>query len=122
MSSESFREAMLVFEERREQRPQIVSEGTTALKRLVEAAQGDSGQSRVIASFLLSLYNSYRFRFNLVELRSLDFGLFDDCIAVLKMDYQPEVDVHERIENGSAIWESLASQWENNETENDKSN
>ncbi|EPG8859914.1 DUF7673 family protein [Klebsiella pneumoniae] len=70
----------------------------------------------------LPLYNSYRFRFNLVELRSLDFGLFDDCIAVLKMDYQPEVDVHERIENGSAIWESLASQWKNNETENDKSN
>lgn len=122
MSSESFREAMLALEERREQLPQIVSEGTTALKRLVEAAQGDSGQSRVIASFLLSLYNSYRFRFNLVELRSLDFGLFDDCIAVLKMDYQPEVDVHERIENGSAIWESLASQWKNNETENDKSN
>lgn len=120
MDSDSFRETMLALDERSEQRPRVVSEGTTALKRLVEVAQGDSGQSRVIASFLLSLYNSYRFRFNLVELRSLDFGLFDDCISVLKMDYQPEVDVHERIENGSEIWELLATQWKNNETENDE--
>ncbi|WP_243211245.1 hypothetical protein JQ760_027815 (plasmid) [Klebsiella pneumoniae] len=120
MDSESFRETMLALDERAAQRAQVVSDGTAALKRLVEVAQGDSGQSQVIASFLLSLYNSYRFRFNLVELRSLDFCLFDDCISVLKMDYQPEVDVHERIENGSAIWESLATQWKNNETENDR--
>lgn len=119
MSSRHFMEAIQELDERREQRAQIVGEGVEALGRLVEAAQGDTGQSRVIASFLLSLYNCYRFRFDLIELRSLDFGLFDDCISVLKMDYQPEVDVHERIENGSEIWESLAKQWEKHESEHD---
>lgn len=120
MKSDKFNEAMRELEIRRQQRPQVVRDGVDALVRLLKVAHGDTGQSRVVAAFLLSLYNCHRFKFDLVEFRRLDFKLFDDCISVLKMDHQPEVEVHQRIENGSAIWESLAKQWKNGEGDDDE--
>ena len=83
-------------------------EGETALRRLLPIAQKDTGQSGVIAKFLLNLYNGRRFPFDLTDLRRLDYQLHDDCIAVLKMDFEPEMEVHMYFENGSAIWEALA--------------
>ena len=98
-------------EERLQQIPAIRLEGEAALRRLLPVAQRDTGQSSVIARFLLNLYNGDRFPFDMTDLRRLDFDLFDDCIAVLKMDFQPTKEVHGYFDNGSVIWESLAKEW-----------
>jgi hypothetical protein len=91
--------------------PAIRVKGEKALRRLLPVAQRDTGQSMVIARFLLNLYNGERFPFDMTDLRRLDFELFDDCMAVLRMDFQPQKEVHLYFENGSTIWEALAKEW-----------
>ena len=87
------------------------AEGEAALRRLLPIAQGDSGQSRRVALVLLGCYNGYRFPLDLTNLRSLDYNLMEDCLAVLRMDANPYQEVHTYFENGSAIFEQLASDW-----------
>ena len=91
--------------------PKIRAEGEAALRRLLPIAHRDTGQSRRIARFLLGLYNGERFPFDLTDLRGLDFELFDDCMSVLRMDYQPEQEVHRYFDGGSEIFEKLAVDW-----------
>ncbi len=93
------------------ERPYIREAGIQALQRLVPVAQRDSGQSGTVGRFLLSLYNGRAFPFPLTELRGLDTTLWDDCLAVLRMDRRPEQEVHEYIENGDAIWSQLKKDW-----------
>jgi hypothetical protein len=90
----------------------VRAEGVEALTRLLKIAQGHSGQCRYVANFLLSLYNGTRFKMDLTDFRCLDHEIFLDCIAVLKMDYQPAQEVHCYFKNGGRIWEKLASDWE----------
>jgi len=49
--------------------------------------------------------------FNLVELRGLDTPLFEDCLAVLRLDRRPEREVHEYFKNGDAIWAGFRKRW-----------
>ena len=95
----------------RRERPAIRAAGFEALRRLVKVAQGHSGQSRHVAGFLLSLYNGDRFKFDLTDLRALDRPIFDDCMAVLQMDYMPEKEVHCYFEDGRQLWEQMAKEW-----------
>lgn len=98
-------------EEAWRQLPAIRAAGLDALKRLLAIAQGNSGQCRYVAGFLLSLYNGNRFKMDLTDFRGLDRKIFQDCMAVLAMDYQPEKEVHCYFENGGKIWEQLAKDW-----------
>lgn len=95
--------------------PAIRVAGVDALKRLLPIAQGNSGQCRHVAAFLLGLYNGNRFKFDLTDFRSLDRKIFDDCMAVLAMDHQPEKEVHTYFDQGNdeghQIWEALAKRW-----------
>ena len=93
------------------ERPYIRAAGIEALRRLVPVAQRESGQSRILGRFLLSLYNGNAFPFALTDLRGLDSSLWDDCLAVLRLDRRPELEVHEYIENGHAIWSHLKRVW-----------
>lgn len=77
----------------------------TSLRTLVKIAQGDSGQCRYIARFLAGLYNGPRFPFDLTDLRAIDDDLFEHCLAVLRLDHRPKVEVHDYFPNGSALWE-----------------
>lgn len=92
-------------------RPQIVQDGVQALDRLVRVATRDTGQSAVIGRFLLGLYCSQDYPFELTDLRRLDLSLFDDCQRVLAMDYQPEVEIHERLPFGEALWAEIKALW-----------
>lgn len=83
-------------------------EGIPALKRLFEIAQGDSGQCRHVAAFLLGLYNGSRFPFDLTDLRCVDTAIFDDCMLVLKMDSSPKREVHTYFPNGGRAFEDMA--------------
>lgn len=88
--------------------PEIRREGEAALRRLLPIAQRDTGQANVIARFLLNLYNGNRFPMDMTDLRRLDYEPFDDCMAVLRMDSQPQKEVHEYFENGGVLFERLA--------------
>ncbi|MCZ8411025.1 ParB/RepB/Spo0J family partition protein [Achromobacter dolens] len=93
------------------ERPARMEAGEAALKRLLPIAQRDTGQSQVIARFLLNLYNGNRFPFDNTDLRRLDNELVEDCIAVLRMDACKQQEVHLHFEHGSKIWETLAKDW-----------
>ena len=86
--------------------------GVAAIQRLYPVARRDTGRSRVVARFLLGLYNGTRFPFDLTDLRLLDGALFEDCMAVLRMDARHCVqEVHCYFEDGSRKWEQMASDW-----------
>lgn len=85
--------------------------GIPALHRLIEVAHRGTGQSQVCGRFLLALYNSYTFPFNLTDLRRLDRSLWEDCISVLRLDQRPQKEVHLLINDGPAIWEGLKAAW-----------
>lgn len=91
--------------------PAIRERGEAALRRLLPIAQGDTGQCRHVAAFLLSLYNGNRFRFDLTDLRCVDRAIFDDCLAVLQMDAQPQKEVHTYFPKGGQVFEALAAAW-----------
>ena len=92
-------------------KPQVRAEGVTALKRLLPMAQGPSGQCRHVAAFLLGLYNGERFPFDMTRLRALDIDIFEDCMAVLRMDNAPDQEVHCYFEDGNDLFERLAQDW-----------
>ncbi|WMN19806.1 hypothetical protein QL104_10455 [Pseudomonas piscis] len=94
-----------------EERPAIRDAGIKALARLVPVALRDTGQSRVVGRFLLGLYNAPAFPFQLTDLRNLDSGLFDDCLAVLQLDNTPEQEVHEYLPRGQMIFNQLREYW-----------
>lgn len=93
------------------ERPYIRAAGIEALHRLLPVARRDTGQSRIVGRFLLGLYNGDAFPFPLTDLRGLDTALWNDCMALLRLDRRPEQEVHEYIENGDAIWSQLKKDW-----------
>ena len=86
--------------------------GVAALRRLYQVAQGESGQCRHIARFLLGLYNGARFPFDLTDLRGIDDALYEDCLRVLNMDARStKREVHAYFEDGGRKWEQMARDW-----------
>lgn len=81
--------------------------GIPALERLMELAQGDTGQARIVGRFLLGLYNGTAYPFPLFNLRSLDMDIWDDCMAVLALDQFPEKEIHLILPNGSQVFDRL---------------
>ncbi len=54
----------------------------TTVNRLLEIAAGDTGGSKRVAQFLLSLWNGDRYRADLQEVMYIDGDLFRDMIAL----------------------------------------
>lgn len=77
--------------------------GVPALHRLVQAAQGGGGQAYTLRQFLLGLYNSPEWPFDLYRLRGLDPELQTDCLAVLTLDWCGR-EVHQYIEGGDDLF------------------
>ena len=86
-------------------------EKVEALRRLWDIANGHSGQCRVVAGFLLGLYNGEEYPFDLTAFRSLDQEIFMDCLAVLAQDYSPEQEVHVRLGVSGDRFVQLAKTW-----------
>lgn len=108
---ERFNDFWMNHARREAERPKIKAEGEAALRRLFDFAHGDHGQCKIVAKFLLGCYNGERFPFDLSDFRCLDANLFDDCLAVLKMDARPRHEVHEYFPLGSKKFEKLAADW-----------
>jgi hypothetical protein len=88
----------------RQQQADKEAGGIPALRRLVEVAQKNSGQSRHIRRFLLGIYNAHAWPFELNRLRNLDASLQADALAVLQMDMTARREVHLYIEDGDGLW------------------
>lgn len=91
--------------------------GEAALRRLLPIARGCTGQSERVARILLGLYNGPRFPLDLTNLRSLDYPVMEDVIAVLRMDANALQEVHCYFEDGGRIFEQLAADWGLNKAE-----
>lgn len=87
----------------------IFEDGTRALNRLIRIAQSDTGQSYIMANFLVSLYNTNKFGFSMREFRGVDENIFEDCILVIRLDSMRKFGIHEYIDDGEEIFETLAS-------------
>jgi hypothetical protein len=56
---------------------------TAPLQRLMRIAEGDSGQSRVVADFLLAWWNADEYGgFNLTDVWAVDERIAEDMLAV----------------------------------------
>lgn len=108
---ESFAQEQREEAEHRAKLPAIRERGEAALRRLLPIAQGNTGQCRHVAAFLLGLYNGKRFKFDLTDLRCVDRAIFEDCISVLQMDAQPLREVHTYFPKGGEVFEDLAVSW-----------
>ena len=102
---------MAAIREMERQLPKIREAGEAALHRLLPIAQRGTGQSGKVAGFLLGLYNGPRFPYDMTNLRGVDQEIFEDCMAVLRMDSMPAKEVHEYFPNGGKIFEQLAAEW-----------
>lgn len=91
--------------------------GEAALRRLLPIARGCTGQSERVARILLGLYNGPRFPLDLTNLRSLDYPIMEDVIAVLRMDANALQEVNCYFEDGGRIFEQLAADWGLNKAE-----
>ena len=86
-------------------------EALEAAHRLWEIANGFSGQCKVVAQFLLGIYNGREYPFDLTNFRGLDAKIFMDCVTVLAMDYNPEKEIHEQLGKTDSEFERLAKKW-----------
>lgn len=92
-------------------RPLDKDSGLASLTYLLSVAEGDTDQAGVVARFLVGLYNGTHFPFNLTELRDLHHDLFAHCLAVLRLDNRPAVEVHRYFTDGSARWQKMIVNW-----------
>jgi hypothetical protein len=85
------------------------SDGMAALERLVLIATADNGQAIVVAKVLLGLFNGRRFPFDLTELRRLDDSVLADCLALMRMDARPVMELHNLLDGGPQFFAKLAA-------------
>ena len=74
-------------------------------------AEGDTEQAETVAEFLAGLYNGTDYRFDLTALRALDDDLFEHCLAVLRLDHRPTVEVHGYFPGGQQRWQQIITRW-----------
>lgn len=91
--------------------PKAPDNALAALKRLWTIANGNSGQCKIVAAFLLGLYNGNRFPFDLTDFRCLDTAIVSDCFVVLALDYRNTMEVHCWLCVPGREFEQLARDW-----------
>lgn len=81
----------------------LVDHGIPALIKLINVAQGHSGQSHHLRRLLLGLYNGYEWPFELQRLRALDRELqFDSLLVVALATFGP-YEVHTLVNDGDSV-------------------
>lgn len=77
--------------------------GAAALSRLVDVAQGDSGQSHHCRRLLLAIYNGPEWPFELTRLRAIDRSLQDAALVVIEWATYTRHELHEYLPNGDRL-------------------
>ena len=78
---------------------------------LTALAERGVGQASIVARFLAGLYNGTAFPFDLTELRGLDEDLFEHCLAVLRLDNTPKVEIHQYFPDGEERFQRIIQDW-----------
>ncbi|WP_419174376.1 DUF7673 family protein [Desulfosediminicola sp.] len=78
---------------------------------LLKAEARETGASRVAAQVLLSAYNGYEFQLDIVDLNNLDQAHFEIAMCLIRCRYELWAEPHTVIENGSEIFQNLATRW-----------
>ncbi|MGR6474409.1 DUF7673 family protein [Pseudomonas juntendi] len=94
-----------------QEKKELLEAGPRALARLVPVALRETGESRVVARFLLGLHDAQAHPFALTDLRSLDIGLFEDCLCVLYLAFLNEKEIQEHLPRGRMIFNQLNEYW-----------
>lgn len=92
-------------------RNKLLEAGPRALARLVPVALRETGDSRVIARFLLGLHDAQAHPFALTDLQSLDIGVFEDCLCVLYLAFLNEKALQDYLPRGGLIFNQLREYW-----------
>ncbi|MBC7623267.1 MAG: hypothetical protein H7232_07770, partial [Aeromicrobium sp.] len=82
------------------------------LALLIDVTRRDSAQCGIVARFLAGLYNGRDFPFDLTELRGLDADLFEHCLAVLRLDSNPTVEIHKYLPDGEKVFLKMLRDWD----------
>ncbi|HDS0959705.1 TPA: hypothetical protein QDZ28_003431 [Pseudomonas putida] len=90
---------------------ELLESGPRALARLVPVALRETGESRVVARFLLGLHDAQAHPFALTDLRSLDIGVFEDCLCVLYLAFLNEKAFQDYLPRGQMIFNQLREYW-----------
>jgi hypothetical protein len=85
--------------------------GLDSLLQPVDVAEGSTEHAETVAEFLAGLYNGTDYRFDLTALRALDDDLFEHCLAVLRLDHRPTVEVHGYFPGGGQRWQQIIARW-----------
>ena len=62
-------------------------------------------------NFSRAWYNGTDYRFDLTALRALDDDLVEHCLAVLRLDHRPAVEVHGYFPGGEQRWQQIIACW-----------
>lgn len=92
-------------------RTELLEAGPRALARLVPVALRETGESLVVGRFLLGLHDAQTHPFALTDLRSLDIGVFEDCLCVLYLAFLNERAVQDYLPRGRMIFNQLREYW-----------
>jgi len=76
------------------------SKAERAFARLLQIAEGDSGQTRRVAAFIAGTFNGRTFPFDLFELRAVDVGISDDTLCCLYALRWARADLYTLVPNG----------------------
>ncbi|WP_445157044.1 DUF7673 family protein [Halomonas sp. E14] len=97
-------EAILAAETDAENRlAKIEKLGPTALLRLVEVAQGHTGQSHHCRRILLAIYNDGKWPLELTRLRVIDRDLQRAALTVIEWATYAGRELHEYLDDGSKV-------------------
>ena len=66
---------------------------------------------RPTPNFSRAWYNGTDYRFDLTALRALDNDLAEHCLAVLRLDHRPAVEVHGYFAGGEQRWQQIIACW-----------
>jgi hypothetical protein len=101
----------LVQHQYAQEHKELQEAGPRALARLVPIALRETGESRVVARLLLGLHDGQAHPFALTNLRSLDIGVFEDCLCVLYLAFLNEKPLQEYLPRGRMIFNQLHEYW-----------
>lgn len=90
-----------------------IKKGVPALEKLVDVAQGGSGQCHYIRRFLLGLFNGQSWPFDMTQFRGLDTDLQLAVLDVIELDWCGH-EVHIYLENGEELFQAW---WEQESSE-----
>ncbi|MCV2422725.1 hypothetical protein LNV47_19180 [Paucibacter sp. DJ4R-1] len=99
-------DALAAYEAREELQFQRAQEahirGIKAYSRLLALVENsDSGQPRIVSKFLASIYNSYRFKFDMTDLRRLDEDIGNDILICIDAHRWGIQDLNDSIQDGN---------------------